>query len=89
MSSSEMDAAAQKTMTIGPDSLEPLVDFIKSAKKKIQIENQYLKETNINNALMKPPIMAWRLKSSSRALAAFGKPKASAEKQFTTIFGLR
>lgn len=39
-------------LTVSPYSMSPLVAFIASAKKTIQIENQYLKDPTLNQALI-------------------------------------
>ena len=49
---SVMSPGAEDKLTVGPNSLAPLVSFIETAKERIQIENQYLKEPTINSALI-------------------------------------
>ena len=47
-----IQSAPKNRLTVSPYSLDPLVAFIKSAKKTIQIENQYLKDPTLNQALI-------------------------------------
>ncbi len=39
-------------LTVSPLSVSPLVSFIRSARKSVQVQNQYLKEPQINAALI-------------------------------------
>jgi phosphatidylserine/phosphatidylglycerophosphate/cardiolipin synthase-like enzyme len=40
-----------KNLTVSPFSKKPIIDFIKSAKKKIQIQNQYIKDPEMLSAI--------------------------------------
>jgi phosphatidylserine/phosphatidylglycerophosphate/cardiolipin synthase-like enzyme len=66
------------SITVSPYSLQPLIDFISQATTHLQIENQYLKQKDLNAA-----IIAVKKKQGDRlkvevmetSLCAFGAPK--------------
>jgi cardiolipin synthase len=60
-------------LTVSPYSLDPIIQFIRSAKSSIQIENQYLKDSGMNAELIaaaKRGVKVYVVVSSS---CAFGK----------------
>lgn len=71
--------ARSKRLTVSPYSLDPLVRFIKQAKRSVRIENQYLQDPEINAALIevsarkKNPVKVYATVSS---LCSFGPPRA-------------
>ena len=62
-------------LTISPFSLEPLVAFINRAQKSIRIENQYLKEKTINDALKDRAAEGVKVQVMVSSLCSSGKPK--------------
>lgn len=78
--------AGKKLLTVGPNSLEPLVAFIKTAKHRIQVQNQYLKEPNINNALIAAAKKGVAVQVNVSSACAFAKPTASQAKSFGAIY---
>lgn len=69
-------------MTVSPLSLDPLVQFIKSARQSIQIENQYLKEPTINSALIEAARAGVQVEVMTASACAFGPPKPPALAQW-------
>lgn len=80
-------APVAERLTVSPLSLQPLLSFIKSARKSIAIANQYLHEPNINNALIEAAGQGIQVRVLVSSLCAFGKPSPqrakSARDQFT------
>ena len=62
-------------LTVSPYSLNPLLTFIRSAKKSIQIENQYLKDPNFNGALIDAAKRGVKVFVMVASLCSFGKPE--------------
>ncbi|MGZ3693612.1 MAG: phospholipase D-like domain-containing protein [Bdellovibrionota bacterium] len=77
---------ADKKVTVGPNSLDPIVTFIKSAQSKIQIENQYLKEPTINEALIAAAKSGVDVQVTVASECSFGKPSPSEIKKTTATF---
>ena len=73
-------------LSVSPLSLQPLVDFIRSAKKSIQVENQYLNEPNINAALIEAANRGVQVSVTVASVCAFGEPSASETKKTTAIY---
>ncbi len=76
-----------KRITVSPLSLQPLIDFIKSAKKSIRIENQYLKDADLNQAIIDQAKAGVHVEVSLASLCAFSKPKANDRKKAQELFG--
>lgn len=83
---SVMLPGTENKLTIGPNSLEPLVAYIKTARSKIQLENQYLKEPQLNAALVAAAKRGVKVQVMVASACSFGKPKASEVKKLTVIF---
>lgn len=77
--------AVSAKLTVSPYSLEPLLAFINSAKKTIRIENQYLKEKAIDEALEAKAAAGVKVQVMVSSLCSFGKPKSSAASE--RLFG--
>ncbi len=73
-------------LTVSPYSLQPLVDFISSAKKTIEIENQYLKEPTFNEALIKASKAGVKVKVTLASACAFGAPTRSTADSLKTLY---
>jgi cardiolipin synthase len=74
-------------VTVSPDSMSPLVAFIRSAKKTVQIQNQYLKDPTLNAAIVdaaKRGVQVFVMVSSA---CSYGKPSANDIAQWTQIYG--
>ena len=75
-----------QSLTVSPFSLQPLVDFISSATKTIEIENQYLKEPTINAALTAAATRKIDVHVTVASICAFGAPKPPEAAQWTATF---
>jgi phosphatidylserine/phosphatidylglycerophosphate/cardiolipin synthase-like enzyme len=73
-------------ITVSPLTLQPLLDFITSAQDSIEIENQYLKEPNLNKALMDAARKGVKVSVMVSSACAFGKPRPSEVNTLTSIF---
>jgi len=73
-----------RKLTVSPYSLAPLVGFINGARRSIRIENQYLKEKEIDEALEARAAAGVKVQVMVSSLCSFGRPKSSkpAEKLF-------
>lgn len=78
--------AAAKKLTVSPLSEEPLVNFIKSARQSIRVENQYLKADGINQALETAAHNGINVTVVVASACAFGRPKPSEVGQITSTF---
>lgn len=77
--------AAQK-VTVSPYSLNPLIQFIRSAKKSILVENQYLKNTEMNAELMAASKRGVKVYLVVNSACVFGKPDDYVTEQWKTTF---
>ncbi|MDR3608806.1 MAG: phospholipase D-like domain-containing protein [Oligoflexia bacterium] len=77
---------ADQKLTIGPNSMDPLVAFIQSAKTSILVENQYLKDPTLNSALIAAANNGVSVQIVLASACSFGRPKASEVKKLTSIF---
>ena len=81
--------AAQK-ITVSPLSMAPLLQFIRSAKKSVLIENQYLKNQEMNNELLAAAKRGVKVFLVVNSACAFGKPDptkdAAAIEQWNSTF---
>ena len=79
-------AQVESKVTVSPLSLDPLVQFIKSARHSIQVENQYLKEPTINAALMDAARAGLNVQVMTASVCAFGTPKPSVLAQWNQSY---
>jgi phosphatidylserine/phosphatidylglycerophosphate/cardiolipin synthase-like enzyme len=79
-------SGAEQSITVSPLSLDPLVNFIRSAKHSIAVENQYLNEPNINQALMDAASRGIAVSVTVSSVCSFGKPSASEIRKTTSIY---
>jgi phosphatidylserine/phosphatidylglycerophosphate/cardiolipin synthase-like enzyme len=79
-------ASLQDTLTVSPDSLTPIVNFINSAKESIDLEAQYLKEPHLNAALEAAANRGVRVSVTVASACAFGKPAASAAAEIQSVY---
>lgn len=73
-------------ITVSPLSLEPLVALIKSAKSSIKIQNQYLKDTTVNDALKQAAKNGIEVQVTLASTCAFGKPSANETKKLAALY---
>ena len=68
----------ENRLTVSPFSTNPLVEFIRSARKSIQIENQYMKDPELNEALMaasRKGVKVFLMVSSACSFGRWREPK--------------
>jgi phosphatidylserine/phosphatidylglycerophosphate/cardiolipin synthase-like enzyme len=65
---------SSKGVTVSPFSLSPLVQFIRTAKKTILIENQYLKNAELNAALIQAAKSGVKVYVVINSICTFSKP---------------
>ena len=65
--------AISPRVTASPDSMQPLVDFINSATKTLQIQNQYLNDPTMNDAIMAAASRGVKVSVMVSSVTAFGK----------------
>ena len=75
-----------KLLTVSPYSLQPLIDFINTAKESVEIENQYLKEPTFNEALIKVAKSGVKVKITLSSACAFGAPTRSAADSLKALY---
>ena len=76
-----------RRVTISPMSLDPIVAFIDSARKTIQLQNQYLKNPDYNAALVRAAKRGVKVFVMVASACAFGRPKPSQIEQWNQIYG--
>jgi cardiolipin synthase len=74
-------------VTISPDSLQPLIQFIQSAKKTLQIQNQYLKDPSMNAAIMDAAKRGVQVFVMVASACSYGRPTANDAAQWNQIYG--
>jgi phosphatidylserine/phosphatidylglycerophosphate/cardiolipin synthase-like enzyme len=73
-------------VTVSPYSLVPLVGFVDSARKTIQIENQYLKNPDLNAALIRAAQRGVKVFVMVSSACTFGRPDERAIEYWTQIY---
>jgi phosphatidylserine/phosphatidylglycerophosphate/cardiolipin synthase-like enzyme len=73
-------------ITVSPFSLEPWLRFIKMAHKSIRVENQYLKEPTVNQALIDAAKNKIKVSITLASACAFGKPSPKETVRLQGIF---
>ena len=76
----------ENRVTVSPHSLPPLLKLIRSAQSSIQIQNQYLKEPTINEALIDASKRGVRVEMTIASVCSFGSPSDSAADNLTRQF---
>lgn len=82
----EVPVATQKRLTVSPHSLDPLRAFIRSAKKSVAVQNQYLKDPELNEALLDAAKSGIDVKITLASACSFGRPSANEARKLTEIF---
>lgn len=79
-------SGAKDEVTISPLSLEPLVAFINSAKTRIQLNNQYIKEPTLHSALVAAAARGVKVEITLASLCSFGMPSDKDEALAVKLF---
>lgn len=64
-------------LNVSPQSMKPITDFIASAKNSLLIENQYLQDPTMNQAILDAAHRGVQISVMVASACSFGKPKAS------------
>jgi cardiolipin synthase len=81
------NGTAQK-ITVSPFSLNPIVALIQSAQKTIQIQNQYLKDPDMNLAIAEAAKRGVQVFVNVSSFCSFAQPSTAASRNYSTIFNL-
>ncbi|MBI3534362.1 MAG: hypothetical protein HY072_02590 [Deltaproteobacteria bacterium] len=81
-----LTAHNNQKLTVSPLSLTPLVDFIKSAQESIQIENQYLKDPTINQALIDMAGKKVKVSVTVSSPCSIQRPTKAEKQAFSEIY---
>lgn len=73
-------------LTVSPLSMPPLVRFIESAKREILVQNQYLKDRELNAALIAAAKRGVQVKVTVASACAFAPPDDKSKKEITDIY---
>jgi phosphatidylserine/phosphatidylglycerophosphate/cardiolipin synthase-like enzyme len=79
-------ASAGNRITVSPFSLDPLVAFIDSARKSVQLENQYLKNPELNAAIVRAARRGVKVFVMVSSACSFGRPDENAVADWTRIY---
>lgn len=77
----------EEKLTISPDSLQPLVEIINRAKTSITLQNQYLNEPTLNEAISRALSRGVKLNIMVSSICAFGPPTPKKIEDTKTIYG--
>ena len=83
---SDLTAIGNARVTVSPDSMKPITDFIASAKKSLQIETQYLQDPTMNQAIVDAANRGVQVSVMVASACSFGKPTASVVKKWNTTY---
>jgi phosphatidylserine/phosphatidylglycerophosphate/cardiolipin synthase-like enzyme len=75
-----------KRVTVSPYSLNPITQFIRSAKKTILIENQYLKNAEVNAALIAAAKSGVNVFVVVNSICTFSKPDPVKDQDAITLW---
>ena len=81
-----LTSSIAEKLTVSPESLPPLIAFVNSARESIEVQNQYLKEPNFNNALMAAARRGVKVTVMVASACAFGTPKTSDANKWTQTY---
>jgi phosphatidylserine/phosphatidylglycerophosphate/cardiolipin synthase-like enzyme len=76
----------QRKLTVSPFSKEPLINFIRTARRSIQVQNQYMKDGDVNQALIDAADRGVRVEMMLASDCAFGRPRESAKASLETLY---
>ena len=80
-----LQAPTQK-LTVSPFSMAPLKAFIASAVRKIQIQNQYLKEPELNQAILDAAKRGVKIEIMVASACSFAKPTVNDISKWTSTY---
>lgn len=78
--------SATTKVTISPYSLAPLVHFIQSAKRILRIQNQYLKDPDLNAAIIAAARRGVKVSVVVASACSFGTPTAGDAQKWTDTY---
>ena len=81
-----LSSSDARRVTVSPYSLQPLVAFLDSAKETIQVQNQYLKNPDVNNALIRAAKRGVKVFVMVSSACAFGRPDQAAIDFWTQVY---
>lgn len=84
--SSMIPASLADRLTVSPVSLKPIVNFIDSARESLYVETQYLKDPDMNNAIVRAAQRGVKVSVITASACAFGKPSQSEAKDTQDVY---
>ncbi|MCO5142825.1 MAG: phosphatidylserine/phosphatidylglycerophosphate/cardiolipin synthase family protein [Oligoflexia bacterium] len=84
----QLDRASgfDQKFTVSPYSLEPLIQMVREAKHSLQIQNQYMKEKNWNQAIKDAARRGVRVELMMTSACAFAPPKGKDKKNLAALY---
>ena len=82
----DITPAAAPKVTVSPISLQPIENFVASAKHTLQIQNQYLEDADWNRAIETSAKSGVQVQVNVESFCNFGTPTAGDVKEDTSIF---
>lgn len=79
-------AQGHKAVTVSPFSRPRLISLIRSAQKSVSLQNQYLEDPEINQALIEKAKEGVEVKVMVSDFCNFGRPKATKKKKTNDIY---
>jgi phosphatidylserine/phosphatidylglycerophosphate/cardiolipin synthase-like enzyme len=76
----------RERMTVNPVSSNSLIEFIGTAKNTIRIQNQYLKDSKLNEALIRAAKKGIEVHVMVASVCAFGRPRESQINQVSRVY---
>ncbi len=83
---SRLGNQVSKKVTVSPHSLSPIVAFIESAKSSVRIQNQYIHDKHLIQALIDSAKKGRQVSVQVASICAFRKPKAADIKKEKKFF---
>jgi phosphatidylserine/phosphatidylglycerophosphate/cardiolipin synthase-like enzyme len=85
--SSMIPSTIADSFTVSPVSLKPIVAFIDSARSSLAIETQYLKDPDMNDAIVRAAKRGVKVQVTVASFCAFGKPSQSEVNEVNQVYG--
>jgi len=82
-----LSQAPTNKLTVSPFSLQPMNTLISSATSTLKIQNQYLEDPEMNQAIMDAARRGVDVEVTVSSPCSFGKPTGSAIRKWENIFG--
>ncbi len=73
-------------MTVSPFTKAPLISFIESATQHLQVENQYMKDPDVNGALMAAAKRGVNVEMTLASDCSFSAPKGTVKDKLTQMY---